>query len=142
MSEPHSFAAAYALHALDDAEEREFEQHLAGCDRCRRELAGLREAAAALAYAPEGPAPPPELRQRILEQARAERPNVVPLEPRRTQAWAIPAAIAAVAACAAIGLGIWAATLSNELDHERSARRRPPASFLRPHASRAATSRT
>jgi anti-sigma-K factor RskA len=123
MNDPHSLAAAYALHALDESEEREFEQHLAGCDRCRQELVGLREAAAALAYAPEGPTPPPGLRQRILEQARAERPNVVPLKPRRTRTWAIPAAAAAVAACAAIGLGIWAATLSSRLDHERSARR-------------------
>jgi anti-sigma-K factor RskA len=123
MNDPHSLAAGYALHALDEAEEREFEQHLAGCGRCRRELVGLREAAAALAYAPEGPAPPPELRQRILHQARAERPNVVPMEPRRRRTWAIPAAVAAVAACAAIGFGIWAATLSNQLDRERSARR-------------------
>ena len=58
--------------------------------------------------------PSPELRARILQQARSERANVVPLRPR----WATPvAAVAAVAACAAIALGIWAASLSSKLDH-------------------------
>ena len=121
MSDPHSLVAPYALDALDDAEARSFERHLAGCEQCRDQLAGLREAAAALAYGAEGPAPPPELRQRILEQARSERLNVVPLWRRR---WALPAsgAVAAAAACAAIGLGIWASSLSNSLDRERTAR--------------------
>ena len=79
----HELTAAYALDALDDAEVREYEDHLARCPRCREELASLGEAAAALAYAADAPAPPPALRTRILEQARSERPNVVPLR-RRT----------------------------------------------------------
>ena len=41
--------------------------------------ASLQEAAISLAYAIDAPAPPPELRSRILTAARAERPNVVPL---------------------------------------------------------------
>ena len=76
-------------------EEREFEEHLASCERCREELAGLREAAAGLAYGAAGPAPPPELKQRILDQARAERPNVIPLPQRRR--WTAPLAAAAAA---------------------------------------------
>jgi anti-sigma factor RsiW len=117
----HELTAAYALDALDEAEEREYEEHLAHCERCRAELAAFSEAAAALAHgSPPSPAPPPELRERIVQQARAERPNVVPLRrPRQI----VPAAIAAVAACAAIGLGIWAASLSSSLDNERAARR-------------------
>ena len=114
----HDLTAAYALDALDSDEAREYEAHLARCERCRAELASLSETANALAYATEAPAPPLELRARILQQARNERPNVVPLRPR----WAVPvAAVAAVAACAAIGLGIWAASLSGKLDRRDAA---------------------
>jgi anti-sigma factor RsiW len=114
----HDLTAAYALDALDPEDAREYEAHLARCERCRDELATLSEAAGALAYATDAPLPPPELRARILQQARRERPNVVPLRPR----WAVPvAAAAAVAACAAIALGIWAASLSNKLDRRTAA---------------------
>jgi len=109
-ADPHSLVAPYALHALDDEECRAFEQHLAVCERCREELAGLKEAAASLAYGAAGPAPPPELRERILTQARSERANVASL-PQRRRSWTAPlAAAAAVAAAVAIGLGVWTAT--------------------------------
>jgi len=114
----HDLTAAYALDALDPEDAREYEAHLARCERCRDELASLSEAAGALAYATEAPPPPPELRARILQQARRERPNVVPLRPR----WVVPvAAAAAVAAVAAIVLGIWAASLSSKLDSRTEA---------------------
>ena len=115
----HELTAAYALDALDEQEEREYEAHLARCPRCREELASLAETATSLAYGVESPPPPPDLRDRILVRARAERPNVVPLRPA-WRSWT--AAAAAVAACAAIGLGIWAVTLSRSLDRTRSAR--------------------
>jgi anti-sigma-K factor RskA len=109
-ADPHANVAPYALHALDEDESRDFEEHLAVCERCREELAGLKEAAAALAYGADGPAPPPELRNRILAQARAERPNVTSL-PARRRGWTVPlAAAAGIAAAAAIGLGVWGAT--------------------------------
>lgn len=115
MNDPHALVAPYALDALDQQDEREFEEHLASCESCREELARLREAAASLAYASAGAAPPAALRKRILDQARAERPNVVPL--RRRRSWTAPlAAVAAVAAAAAIGLGIWGATRSTSSD--------------------------
>src|ERR687885_1348047 len=102
----HDLTAAYALDALDAEDAREYEAHLARCERCRDELASLSESAGALAYATEAPLPPPELRARILQQARRERPNVLPLRPR----WAYPvAAAAAVAACATGAPGVWAA---------------------------------
>src|SRR5207302_3380988 len=101
------------LDALDAAERREYEGHLARCERCREELASLSEAATALAYGVEAPAPSPRLRARILEHAHAERDNVVPLRPR----WAVPAAATAVAAVAAvIALAIWASSLSGKVD--------------------------
>jgi anti-sigma factor RsiW len=109
----HDLTAAYALDALDPEDARAYEAHLARCERCREELAALSDAASALAYATEAPAPPPELRARILQEAGRDRDNVVPLRPR----WVRPvAAIAAVAACVAVGLGIWVASLSSKLD--------------------------
>jgi anti-sigma-K factor RskA len=108
-SDPHANVASYALDVLDEREEREFEEHLASCERCREELAGLREAAAGLAYGAAGPTPPPELKRQILERARAERPNVVPFPARRR--WGAPlAAAAALAAAVALGIGVWATT--------------------------------
>jgi anti-sigma-K factor RskA len=112
----HELTAAYALDALDEEERGTYEAHLAHCDRCRGELADLSEATTALAWGAESPAPPERLRARILDAAAAERENVVPLRPRRL--WR---GVAAVAACVAVGLGVWAATLSNSLDNERAA---------------------
>jgi anti-sigma-K factor RskA len=112
--EIHELSAAYALDALDADEHRVFEEHLARCARCREDVASFQETTAALAYDVEAPAPPPALRQRILQRARSERPTVVPLRRR----WVVPttAGLAAAAAAAAIALGIWAASLSSELD--------------------------
>jgi anti-sigma factor RsiW len=117
----HDLVAPYALDALDQEERADFERHLSGCERCTRELAELQETAAALAWAAEGPEPPGHLRGRILERARGEA-QVVPFRPRRR--WVAPAlgAAAAAAACLAVGLGIWGASLSRDLDHERELR--------------------
>jgi len=108
----HDLAAAYALDALDPEEERAFEQHLASCPRCREAVAAFSETAAELAYAVPPASPPPELRGRITSAVRAEGGRVVPLRPR----WATAAvAVAAVAACVAIALGVWVAHLHSEL---------------------------
>jgi anti-sigma-K factor RskA len=104
--EIHDLAAAYALDALDPEERWTYEQHLYSCERCREEVASLRETAAELAYVPEGPVPSPALRDRILREARAGRPaEVVPIRRR----WLFPAtAVAAVAATvAAVGFAVW-----------------------------------
>ena len=113
----HDLTAAYALNALEPEDARRYEAHLAHCERCHDELAELSETASALAFATETSAPPPELRARILDQARAERPNVVPLRPRWLR---LVIAAAAVAACVAIGLGLWAASLSGKLDRREA----------------------
>jgi anti-sigma-K factor RskA len=119
--DPHDLLAAYALDALDEEEREGFERHLADCEECTEQLALLREPVAALAYAAEGPAPPEALRGRIIETVRAEPRAAVIQLPRRNWALAVVAGVAAVAACLAIGLGIWAHSLSNSLDRERSA---------------------
>jgi anti-sigma factor RsiW len=117
--EIHGLTAAYALDALDEREHAEYEAHLDACSDCQAELASLQGAAASLAYAADARAPAPELRDRILAQARSERENVVPLRRR----WVLPAAgvAAAVAACAALALGLWAASLRSSLADEREA---------------------
>jgi anti-sigma-K factor RskA len=111
--------AAYALDALSREDEDAFESHLAHCPACREEVEAFQEVAAVLAHDVEPTPPPPALRERILDHARSERPNVVPLRRR----WVFPAAaaVAAAAACAAIGLGIWAASLHGRLGDERAA---------------------
>jgi anti-sigma factor RsiW len=119
----HTLSAPYALDALTREDRERFEEHLDSCERCRSELAGLHDAAAALAFAIEGPAPPPELRGRILEAARREPSNVVPLRPRRAIFASAAVAFAVAASAAAVGLGIWAASLHHSLANERAATR-------------------
>ena len=120
----HELTAAYALHALDPVEEREFEEHLRRCSRCQEELASLQETAAALAHGVPAPPPSAALRGRILhqiaEEKRRERSTVVPF--RRRLAFPVAASLAAAAAAVAIGLGIWAGSLSSSLSEERAAR--------------------
>ena len=116
----HDLTAGYALDALDPDDRTKYEEHLASCEPCRDELQGFWQVSGSLARAAGGPAPPAALRERILEQARSERTNVVPL-PRRFTPRAF-SAVAAVAAVAAIGLGIWATSLSRDLDRMESER--------------------
>ena len=78
----------------------------------------MQRTASSLAFAVRSPAPPPELRERILDEARIERGNVVPFRGRRLT-YALGAA-AAAAACVAAAIGLWAASLSGELERERS----------------------
>ncbi|MFD3546130.1 anti-sigma factor [Streptomyces sp. NPDC058655] len=74
--EPHAPLGAYLLHALPPDEESAFEEHLAGCADCRRELAALVPVLVRLC-ATEAAAPAPELRARVLEQI-----ALTPQEPR------------------------------------------------------------
>jgi anti-sigma-K factor RskA len=120
-NDPHDLLAAYALDALDDHERERFERHLTDCEECAEQLAMLRKPVAALAYAAEGPVPPQELRDRIIEGARAEPRAAVIKLPRRNWALGAVGAVAAAAAVLAIGLGVWAHSLSNSLERERSA---------------------
>ena len=117
----HDLAAGYALDALDERELALFEAHLAECARCTEDVRSFQDTTAALAYGIGAYDPPADLRARVLEEARQQRPqqSVVVLRPRR--ALRLAAAVAAACAIAAIGLGIWAASLSSSLSDERSA---------------------
>jgi anti-sigma-K factor RskA len=64
--------AVRGLGALDPAEARSLDQHLIDCDDCRRELAEWETTAAALALDAAPMAPPPGVRDRILEAVRAD----------------------------------------------------------------------
>jgi anti-sigma-K factor RskA len=78
------------------------------------------------------------LRDRILEAARAEPQNIVSLEERRrSRLLPVLGIAAAVAACAALALGLWGASVSSNLDEARSAlaRERAAAAVLAQPAS-------
>jgi anti-sigma-K factor RskA len=113
----HDLSAAYALDALEPDEVDAFEEHLATCESCREAVADFSSAAAELAFAAPAAVPPPALRDRLLEAARAERPSVRPLRPRRRS---LLVAVAAVAACAALVLGIWNISLHNQLSDSKN----------------------
>jgi anti-sigma-K factor RskA len=63
--ELHLLTGSYALDALTDDEQADFEKHLARCPSCAEEVRGLRETAARLAMA-TAVTPPPQLRSRVL----------------------------------------------------------------------------
>ncbi|MET7758168.1 anti-sigma factor [Streptomyces sp. NPDC005389] len=65
--DPHLSAAAYVLHALSPAEEAAFENHLAGCEVCRRDVSVFEGTAARLASVETAPVPE-GLRVRVMEQ--------------------------------------------------------------------------
>jgi anti-sigma factor RsiW len=76
----HADAVLYAVDALDAAEARAFEEHLAGCARCREEVDSFRETGAELAGA-AAVEPPPELRESVLGAIRGVRPEAGEAEP-------------------------------------------------------------
>jgi anti-sigma factor RsiW len=118
----HELTAGYALDALDADERDAYEAHLAGCEHCQQELESFWETTEALAVAATGPEPNAAVRERILTAVRAEPPqNVIPLEARRQRTAPVLGAVAAVAAVLALAVGLWAASLSRELDDTRTA---------------------
>jgi anti-sigma-K factor RskA len=101
----HDLTAAYALDALAPDEAEAYERHLSQCEECREQLAELNATASSLAFGTVAPPPPPRLRAVILEQAAAERTNVIPFLQRRWVARGMAIA-AAAAACIVVGLAV------------------------------------
>jgi anti-sigma-K factor RskA len=130
--DPHTLAGAYVMDALDAGDEARFSRHLAGCDSCRQEVRGLREAAAALAAA-TAVTPRAALRDAVLQAAARTRqlpPEVGP-EPssrrHRTLRWPplvaragagrLALGLACVIAAVAVALGVLSYTgLQHRLD--------------------------
>jgi anti-sigma factor RsiW len=117
--------ASYALDAVSPEEAAEIEEHLAGCPRCRAELAAHREVAGVLGNL--GGAPPADGWDRIAEELGISSAAPTPLgEPgasrrseRRRRA-VILGAVAALAAALAIVVAILSAKVVN-LDNRVSA---------------------
>lgn len=147
-SRTDELAAAYALGALDVAEERSVSAHLASCDQAHAEARSLIDAAAALPASLEPVAPSPALRNRLMATvattAQEHRPAVAPVRERvaapseRRRAWwqlgALPAGLAAVGLAAAVGLGAWGVSVNAQLA-ERDAALRAVASADSIHAA-------
>jgi anti-sigma-K factor RskA len=64
----HTLVGAYVMDAAPEADRTAFERHLTGCEPCREEVRGLREATARLAAA-VAVEPRPELREQTLRAA-------------------------------------------------------------------------
>ncbi|MEK9518696.1 anti-sigma factor [Streptomyces sp. NPDC087908] len=110
--DPHLDAAAYVLHALSPAEETSFENHLAGCEECRRDVTGYERTVVELASVETAPVPE-DLRARVLEQvsrtAQDRRPHAVPARSggalrRNGVRLALAASIVAAAALGAVAV--------------------------------------
>ena len=120
----------YAMGVLDGSEKTEFEGHLTGSAESRPKLAAARGRLALLALAAPSVAPPPEVRERILESFKAR--NEQPLEgerslrPRRRSwlaAWApVWAAACLILVAAAAWLAIDNRKLSSRLAELESTR--------------------
>ena len=132
-TEAHELIAGYALDALDEADRARAKELLETSEEAREELRAFTDVAAALATAATGPAPRPELRDRIVDAARAEGQNVVPLDvKRRARVVPVLAVGAALAACAAIAAGVWGLSVSSDLDDTRLALARERAAAVGP----------
>lgn len=117
MHDEHTLAAPYVLGALDTAERRVFEAHLAGCEQCRGEVRSLRRVADALAVSVPQRTPGPELRARVLSSilGTAAPPASVAVphlhDRRAPPAWLPLAAMLALT----VGLGAYAWQLHGRL---------------------------
>lgn len=118
---------AYALWAVTDDERARVEAHLLTCDRCRREVVGLRGLAYHLPLAVDEREPPARLRQHLLTAAQAEddhRPVAVerrelptPLPVRRRFQPSVLAA--SVLVLLSLGLGAWNVSLQGRLAEQQ-----------------------
>jgi anti-sigma-K factor RskA len=88
VSQLHTLVGAYAVDALPAAERAGFERHLGGCEQCREDVRGLREATASLASAAAEQLRP-NARESTLQAAGRVRqlPPVLPADPRRGRPW-------------------------------------------------------
>jgi len=64
--------AAYVLGALEGDEAAAFERHLAGCERCRKEMRWLEPALQTLPESVERREPPRQLRESLMAEVRAD----------------------------------------------------------------------
>jgi hypothetical protein len=113
---------AAAAGALTSEETRMLDEHLAGCESCRREHAAHLEAAALAALAVDPVTPPADVRRRVMAEIDGTRSAtpVAEFRPRRTPAWWLAAAGLILAA----GIGAWAWTETRQKQQNIEALRR------------------
>jgi len=95
--------SAHALSALDASDDSVLSTHLKECAECRQELDEWKETFAPVALDTKPLEPSSQLRDRILNQVRADkvsvsRPNVVPLARKQTNVWSSLGTLGAIAA--------------------------------------------
>lgn len=117
----HALTGAYAVNALSQHEQAQFEQHLEECPTCAEEVRELRETAARLGGA-VAMTPPPAMRDRVLDTIVNVRqiPPAAPLVPiqRRRPLVRLAQIAAALVLLGAIG-GLGALVLQRQNDLDR-----------------------
>jgi anti-sigma-K factor RskA len=99
--------AAYMLGALDPREAADFERHLEGCEHCQEELRWLEPAVHALPEEVERTEPPPQLRESLMAEVRADvraQPRPAPSRPKARRWFLKPAVGFAVLALLVAGV--------------------------------------
>lgn len=109
-----TLAAAYAVGAVDEAERRRFDEHLAGCAECAAAVRESREALVALARDEAPVLPPPHVRDSLLRRVEGGGTR----RTRGQRGWLPWAGLTAAAAAAAV-----VAVLIVQSAHEREVRR-------------------
>jgi anti-sigma-K factor RskA len=102
-----ALAAPYVLGALEIAERRLFEAHVASCAVCRDEVRSLQRVATALARSMPQRTPNPEVRYRVLAGIGRDRPAAVRQSSRRVVSNWLPLA-ASILIAAMLGAYAWA----------------------------------
>ena len=92
----------YALGALDGAERKAFESHLASCADCAEKLATARGRMAILAFAAPPTEPSPGVKESLMRQviASAQGPggSLARVQPEPSDAWSVRAMVGSVVA--------------------------------------------
>jgi anti-sigma-K factor RskA len=121
----HTLAGPYAMDAISEPDRVRFERHLAGCEECRREVAGLREATARLAAATAA-SPPPAMKERVMAAVAATRqqpplaePRTVS-RPRRIRIRLVLAVTAAAVTGVAVFLGVRNGSMQDQLSQDQA----------------------
>lgn len=127
--EAHTLAGPYAMDAISEPDRVRFERHLAGCEECRREVAGLREATARLAAATAA-SPPPAMKERVMAAVAATRQQPPPaqsqaarrpwLARRRFRVRLALAAGAVAVTGVAVLLGTRNGSMQDQLSHDQA----------------------
>jgi anti-sigma-K factor RskA len=127
--EAHTLAGPYAMDAISEPDRVRFERHLAGCEECGREVAGLREAAARLAAA-TAVSPPPAMKERVMAAVAATRQQPPPAQPRaasrpwharrRVRVRLVLAAAAAAVAGVAVLFGVSNGSMQDQLSRDQA----------------------